>query len=579
MQDQVEDWLQEGSVYAQMRKVIRDAARIGSGVLKGPVPMIRRDRRWLAAEDGSMAVEIVERIAPGSKAISAWDVLPDPSAGDNIHDGAFCFERDYLTGRAVRDLASQPDYDRQAIIDVLRQGPQRTGRYDDRQDREQQGEVNTHDRDTFESWYYYGDLTPETIVAGGWMVAGMTGPEGEAMAAQLEDETQLVTIPVIVTMINDRIVKMSLNPMDTGGFPYDVFPWEPVVGQPWGRGIPTKMAPAAKMLTAATRALLENAGLSAGPQIVLDRKAIEPGDGQWSITGRKLWFWVPGEEVKDIRAAFQVINIESAQQQLQAVIEYALSLADQLSNLPLLLQGAMGQAPDTVGGMTMLTANATGPLKAIAKQWDDSILVPHLRRYYEWAMTDPEVSPEAKGDMQTVPRTSTALIQRDVAAQFLPQLLPYVKDPTFELDPKRFIAELLRANKISPESLSLTPEELQAAQETAAQQPPPEDPRVQAANIKADQDDKRMQSELQDAQQQREFEAQQASEDRAHEKLISDVEFQIQAMEFAGQKEISFDQLKAMLAVKAMDLKTKREMFAAERALKLDPSNPTNQGL
>jgi hypothetical protein len=60
---------------------------------------------------------------------------------------------------------------------------------------------------------------------------------------------------------------------------------------------------------------------------------------------------------------------------------------------------------------------------------------------------------------------------------------------------------------------------------------------------------------------------------------VSDIEFQIQAMEFAGQKEIGLADLKAMLAAKAIESRDKRELFAAERALKLDPTNPTNQGL
>ena len=46
---------------------------------------------------------------------------------------------------------------------------------------------------------------------------------------------------------------------------------------------------------------------------------------------------------------------------------------------------------------------------------------------------------------------------------------------------------------------------------------------------------------------------------------MADIDFQIQAMEFAGQKDITFEQLRAMLATKAMELKNKRELFAAER--------------
>ena len=36
-------------------------------------------------------------------------------------------------------------------------------------------------------------------------------------------------------------------------------------------------------------------------------------------------------------------------------------------------------------------------------------------------------------------------------ANFLPQLLPFVKDPAFKLDPEKYVAELLRNNRFSPE--------------------------------------------------------------------------------------------------------------------------------
>lgn len=584
MQDQVEDWLQEGSVYAELRKVIRDAGRLGTGVIKGPFPTMRKRKTWVESPDGIMEIRIEEVMRPASKAVSCWDIFPDPSCGESIHEGAYLIERDYLTGKTLRGLAAQPDYDQAAIVECLREGPKGPSRYDDRETRETPGQTSAHDRDTYEAFYYYGDLDPETLLSGGWVIPGLTDAEDDqAKAEQLANALQMITIPVVVMMVNGRIVRVTMNPLETGEFPFDVFAWEPMVGQPWGRGIPTKMAPAAKMLTAATRAMLENAGLSAGPLVVVNRELVEPADGKWAITGRKLFFLTPDADgeagANDINKAFATFQIQSAQQELQAIIEYALSLADQLTNLPLLLQGTMGQAPETVGGMAMLQNNATSPLKAIAKGWDDGLCVPHLRRYYDWAMQDPEVPQEAKGDMQTVPRTSTALIQRDAAAQLLPQLLPYVKDPDFQLDPRKYIEELLRANKFSPDAVSKTEEQIKAEQEAAAQNPPPADPRVEAANIKAAQDDKRLQAELADRQQDRDFEAQQNAEERAHQRVVADLEFQIQAMEYAGQKEITFDQLKAMLAAKAMDIKTKREMFAAERALKLDPQNPTNQGL
>ena len=46
-------------------------------------------------------------------------------------------------------------------------------------------------------------------------------------------------------------------------------------------------------------------------------------------------------------------------------------------------------------------------------------------------------------------------------------------------------------------------------------------------------------------------------------------------MEFAGRRQISLDQIKALLATKAADNTTKRDLFTQEKALKL----ATGQGI
>lgn len=561
---QIADWFVEGQVYAQWRRVIHDAARIGTGCLKGPTPVVRRDRKWKMV-DGVSTVQVIERLAPTSVAKSAWDIFPDPSCGEDIHAGSWLFERDFLTGRSLRDLARLPDYDAQAIAQILKEGPQGVGRYDDRYQREKPGQTATFDSDTFETYYYYGDLPPETLVAGGWKVEGLLDAQDDAgLAKQVSTVMQLTTVPVVVTMVNERIVRVSMNPLETGDFPIDLFVIEPVEGQPWGRSVGRKMAPAQKMLNGATRAMLENAGLSAGAQIVIDKARVQPANGRYEITGRKLWYWEPGDEVKDVRFAFQAVTIPSAQAELMNIVKFALEMSDQLTNLPMLMQGDQGSAPDTVGGMLMLEGNATSPLKTVAKGYDDRLVIPHLSRYYDWLMQDPSVPADCKGDMQIRARGASALVQRDLYASVLPQLLPIVKDPAFGLDPEKYILELLRSNKLNPTTLRMTDQQIEAQKKQMAQNPPM-DPRIEAAHISADA--KKAQDEAAAARQAQElqFKQQQAEQDRVLERYTKEIEFQIQAMEFADRKQISFEELRALMATKAMELKTKRDLFSAER--------------
>jgi hypothetical protein len=572
MQDQIEDWFVEGSVYSELRKVIRYAGRIGTGVLTGPIPAAREVKKWSMGQDGVAVLQSVAKVKPTSKCISPWDLFPDPSCGENIHDGAFVFRRDYLTGRRLRELAKLPEYDPSAIADCLREGPQKRSRYDDRQSREQDGQTNSLESDTYEVFYYYGDLPPEELLSGGWKIAGFNdGETAVELAAQIEEAVQLSTVSIVATMVNEKVVRVSLNPLETGEFPFDVFTWEPVDNQPWGRGIPRKMATAQKMLNASTRAMLENAGMSAGPQVVIDRDRITPANGVYEISGRKLWYWTPGDEVKDVRFAFTSVMIESAQEQLQAIIEFSLRMADELSSMPLLLQGIVGNAaPETLGGQAMAEANATSPLRAIAKQFDDQIIVPHLTRYHSWAMQDPEVAKEAKdGDLKCRARGASTLIYRDSAAQFLPQLTAMVADPRFKINPEKWIAEVLRGNKVNPETIQYTEEESKAIADQQAKEPPPQDPRIESAKIKAasDAEDRKLTQAVKAAELQQD--AQESQLDRENELIIKTIEREIQVMEFAGNKQMSLDQLRGLLASKAMEIRNKREMFAAEREFAL----------
>jgi hypothetical protein len=565
MADWVEDQFVEGSVYAELRKVIRDAGRLGTGILKGPYPVMRTERRWQIS-DGAAMLAITEKASPTSSCIDPRDFFPDPSCGENIHDGSYVVERDYMTSRQLRKLARVEGYDAAAIAEAIKQGPQQRARDRDRY-RDQPGET-VNDSEVYEVFYYYGDVEPEVLIA-----------MGVDQTSLREEDLYLQAVPSIVTMVNDRPIKAVVNPLDSGEFPYDVFPWEAKENQPWGTGIPRKMAVAQRMLNAATRALLENAGLSAGPQIAITRGALIPANNKYEITGRKLWFFEPTDLVTDIAKAMRVWSIPSAQQELSNIITFALQMADELTNLPMLMQGQQGTAPELLGGMKMLMANASAPLRVVAKAFDDCLITPHLRRYYDWGMqSGPE---DAKGDLQIKARGSSALVQREIAREFLAQAYQMAQRPNSRINPDKLDEELMKAHGVNMSTIAYTDAELQQKQEAAAQQPPPQDPRIEAARIRAESDKAKTEAASAAAQQELQFKAQDNAEMRAIQIQLAEVQKQIQIMRMAAEENMQIGDIKAQLAQTAIASRDKRELFAAERAMKFDPANrdPQNQGI
>jgi hypothetical protein len=563
MADWIEDQFVEGSVYAELRKVIRDAGRLGTGVIKGPFPVVVDSRKW-KTQGGVTALERQEKTRWTSKRKDIRDCFPDPACGDNIHNGSYFVERDYSTTRQLKKLARVEGFDRQAIAQALQEGPRARAR-DTARTNDRVGDT-LQDSDVFELYYYYGEVDPATLIEMGVSQGEMT-----------EEDLYLESVPAIVTILNNRAIRAVVNPLETGEFPFDFFPWDPIEDQPWGRGICRKMGVAQRMLVAAVRALMENGGLAAGPQIAIMAGAMKPVDKNYGITGRKLWTFTPTDTCNDINKAMAVFNIPSAQQELSAIIAFALQMADELTNLPMLLQGQQGAAPDLLGGMKMLEQNANAPLRVIAKQFDDYLIVRHLGRYYDCGMQNaPE---ECKGDMQIKALGSTALVQRELAREFLLQAHALAQRPGSRINPEKLDAEIFRSNGVSIESISYTDDEWKQLQEQKAQQPAPQDPRIEAAKIKAETATQQMQQDAAESQQRMQFEAMQNEAKQAVARYVAEIQFQIQAMEFADRKEISFADLKAMLAAKAIESRDKRELFAAERALKMDPANATNEGI
>ena len=545
----IEDWMIECQWHAEVRKVIESAARIGTGVLKGPIPEYRTFSK-VERDPITGATMIVRgrKMVPVSRCVRAQNCYPDPAAGDDIQKGSFHFEYDQIGERSIRNLLDDETYIREALISVLREGPNKAYA-DDNGSPEDQEAVRLGSM--YPVWYFYGDVTRKDLEA--------AGVPAEEFSDEQDDES--FSIPALITMFNDTVVKAAINPVENGGFPYDYFPWQRRSGMPWGRGVARQVRTPQRMLNAAVRSMMDNAGLTSGPLFGIRKEWIEPLTGSWNLTPRMGFaMTAKAPPTAKIQDALTFVNVQSNINELDLLVMKALKFAEDATGLPMLMQGQQGSAPDTVGGMTILNNNGSTVLRRLARNFDDFVTERHIRRYYEYLLNDPQVPDRVKRDFQIDARGSTALVERDLQNQALNQLTPLLLQSP-RVDKDKLAEQLLKANRLDPKSILYD----DAAYERIKQQPPPP-----PLPLLVQQERNKGAQELAAAKLDHEDRMRSADREQEHEQWLG---------ELAAKLQISTDTLKKGLTETSAKLNTQVMLSNTQRAHEMlkPPTEPSGR--
>ena len=525
----MEDWFVEGRYYAANRLMIKDSAKVGTGILKGPVP--ERVKRSVV-KDGNIV--ILEETKPVTRRTDYWNFYPDPACGENIHDGSFTWERDSITRKGLRALKGGDYLDDQIDL-VLAEGPMRAIAPT------KQKPVNLEvGKGPFEIWYRYGDLTKDDM---------------EAAGCECEDGA---SVPALLTMVNEHVIKVTLNPLDNGEFPYDVFAWpQKRKGMPWGTGIARAGRTPQKIVAAAVRAMMDNAGRAAGPQVIKGTQ-ITANDQTNGISPWKLWDYAEDGDMDDVRKAFAFIAPPMMQQELSNIIQMGLRWMEESTNMPMLLQGNQGSAPDLVGVVEILNANAGEFLRDLGSSYDDDVSEPHGRRYYDWLLQHgPD---DEKGDFILDTRGASVKVERLLQDQELLKAMQMSLQPAFKKSPQKFMDEYLLSRHFDPKKFDYTEEEMKAMQQ---QQPPP-DPSIEVAQIRAKSQAQieqiRAEAETQAMQANNQHEAQIERMRQEFEMAQNDIDRQLASQELASEERRDLEKQKVLLASLVAKLKVQERM-------------------
>lgn len=487
MQASIDDSLTECRYNGESRKLVENGVRMGTGIMYGPFPANQTSKTWLPNADGTQSLSFKSDIVPASMSLDPWNVYFDPACGNDHQRGRGFFIRRDVTRKELRKLAELPGYDADAIREVLRMAPTRLRTAEARITK-----VATQN-DAYEMWTYHGEIEPEEMR----MLSERTGDP-------LED----VSFGVLV-IVNDKVIGAMDSWVADKSLPVDVWCWRKADDSPFGFGLPDELDHQQRVVNAAWRQVMDNARTSMGGQVVMKKGVVIPADGKYDILPNKVWH--AKDDVDDVSKAFQVFEFSSHLQELLAIAQTAMQFADQETSMPQMMGGEKGTAPETVGGMVMLSNNSNTVLRLRVKLYDDCVTKPHIGRYYDWKMAnDPDRN--IKGDYEVDARGSTALIERDIANQGMLNMAQITADPRFvpHLDDRKVLAALLKAFKVNPEEIMKTEDQAAQDAQVTAEQGAPQDPRIVAAEMAA----QTKQLEFQDREAQRQAEAVEADKDR-----------------------------------------------------------------
>jgi hypothetical protein len=440
---QIKDQLAESQYGKRCRDVIRDACRLGAGILKGPMTGNRPARSWLRGADGAYGLDIEPAQRPEFRRVDPWAFFPDKSA-TTIEDAEYSFERHLPSASELKAMARKLGFDPAAVRRLVEGRDRSAARIG------ADGNLNhlanlraiTGEGDAitnrFVMWEYHGSLETGEV-AGLLRAAGriedaeaIEGGDGQGRADPLDEHR------VIAFFCEGELLQLrEAYPLDSGESLYSVFSLQPGEASIMGAiGVPRLMYDSQRAMNGAWRMVLDNAALSVGPQIVVDKTQIEPADGSPEISPNKLW-WKTGRELGPNSRPFETFNIPLNQAQLGAIIEAAREFADEETSMPMIAQGDQGaHVTQTMGGMAMLMNSANSVLRRVVKNWDDDLTTPSIRRLYDWNMQF-GADDAIKGDMKVQARGTSVLLVKELQAQNLllvaqnwtvhPKLAPMLK--------------------------------------------------------------------------------------------------------------------------------------------------------
>lgn len=433
MEREIDDQLVEAKYHAVGRQVILDAARVGTGIVKGPVITARTRKSWQKVDGATHQLQIIRDVRPGVQRVSPWHFFPDMSAA-TIAEAGFIFERGYLNEVAIRRLGQNPMYAKTQLQKALDSKPFNAGQDEYTSERKILSGLTNTQRQPYERWEYHGPIDRDELACA-----------YSALNPPRDLSGDIAPRPMVhAVMINDVMVMADVYALETEEAIYSVWNWAPSESSIFGYGIPYLCRAPQTVINSTWRNMLDNAAYSVAGITAVDYDLLEPIDGKYELTPRKVFAVKNGtQSARSIRDAITTFKIDSIQPQLSEIYALGNELMDAETAIPLIAEGENAeQGQQQTATEYRLKYNAANAyLRFLVRRWDDDITKPLITRFYDYNMQQSDKE-EIKGDFEVDARGSSALFDRDVTLQALLNLAQFAESPVF--GPHINVPDLLR---------------------------------------------------------------------------------------------------------------------------------------
>lgn len=575
MERQIEFDLTNTNYGAEARKAMWLRPVLGTGILKGPQSAGKMKKIYVKAQtsDGkSIRVPTyVHERTPCIYSVNPWYFFPDDSVTEfkNAEDA---IEVHLKSKTDMRELLKHEGFLRDQVEQVLKEEPKEIANNPFEDPAYLTQGLSCH-KGKYLVMEYHGPITQEDL--GNIGIESTLPSEADALYCE-------------VWACNGRVIRLQVSNSD-GSYclPYFMSVWEPDPASPFGFGIPMDVADSQRIVNESLKMILDNAGNSAGPQVIIDTSLIKPANGHNECTPFQVWL-ADDAYGGDLSKAIIFFTPPNSFEGLNNLLQLARNMADEQASIPALMSGIQNPtgAADSATGLAIQNQNAQSPIFFKSEEWDDNITAPLIRAMYEWEM---EYCPneEIKGTYEIDVRTSTSYLRNSLQQQKLERLSMEVSQgsPLGEhINLDVLASARLAGMQLPARGIVKSPEQL--AQERANRPPPPPDPallKAQAEMAQVENDKMRIEMEnrkidletdIKYKESQMKYQAQMATDETRKAEaqasvLKAQLDFQSSMAQLAARDKEHSDKIIADLQKSEAQLQTSKYLKGMEIPLKI----------